>query len=588
MSDAPDARPAAPLRVLASIARVLDRPRGSWAVIGVALVLSLPALAAPLVADEHLQAVRWRERGAIELLDDCFVFASGEPEEARARLEELGAWWTPDDLRISFWRPLSAATHVLDLALWPGSAVLMHAHTLLWLGALLALLDVLFRRLLSTRAATLALATYAWDDARGGLLSWVANRHALVAAALCVAALIAHDRARRDGWRAGAWIGPLAFGLGLLASESALAAVGLLLGHALFVDRAAWSRRLASLAPWALVASIWQAVYVARGHGVVASGGYLHPLADPVAYLTHAPGRIAALVLGQLTILPSDLWPFAPSAVRVVLAMIAVGALVMVGRSASARVGRLAAVRSFALGAVIALVPIASAGPGDRNLTFVGIGVAAVLGSLFDALLDAPPVQRAARWGAGALVGTHLVLAPLLLPLKCLANVNLDAMRVATDAPIPRDPSITTRTLVVVSAASEGGVFFAWSWRHYEGLPMPRGTRLLSTGLGTTRVERLDERTLVVEPEGGFLATDLQQLLRSPSRPFRVGDEVVLSDTRVTVRAIEPDGRARSIEVRFATPLESPEWLWMRGAGLGLVPWTPPAVGETVLVPAPL
>ncbi|HOE98007.1 MAG TPA: hypothetical protein PK847_15655, partial [Candidatus Sumerlaeota bacterium] len=44
--------------------------------------------------------------------------------------------------------PLAAATHALDLALWPTSPALMHAHTLLWFAALLAALAALFRRLL--------------------------------------------------------------------------------------------------------------------------------------------------------------------------------------------------------------------------------------------------------------------------------------------------------------------------------------------------------------------------------------------------------------------------------------------------------
>lgn len=34
--------------------------------------------------------------------------------------------------------------------------------------------------------------------------------------------------------------------------------------------------------------------------------------------------------------------------------------------------------------------------------------------------------------------------------------------------------------------------------------------------------------------------------------------------------------------------LEAPHRRWMRGEGMALVPWSPPAVGETVTVPAPL
>lgn len=61
-----------------------------------------------------------------------------------------------------------------------------------------------------------------------------------------------------------------------------------------------------------------------------------------------------------------------------------------------------------------------------------------------------------------------------------------------------------------------------------------------------------------------------------------------LSDMRATVVALTDDGRPGTVEFRFATPLESAGRRWMRGAGMGLVPWTPPPVGATVVVPAPL
>jgi len=43
----------------------------------------------------------------------------------------LGIWWAAVDSRNAFYRPLAAATHALDLRLWPDSAALMHLHALL-------------------------------------------------------------------------------------------------------------------------------------------------------------------------------------------------------------------------------------------------------------------------------------------------------------------------------------------------------------------------------------------------------------------------------------------------------------------------
>jgi hypothetical protein len=578
------------MRFLIWLTRRLEARWRARTVIALALVLALPSLFAPLVADEHLQASRWRaRRDVVGFLGECFVFASGDLAEGRARAEHLGAWWAAPDLRVAFWRPLSAATHALDLALWPGSAALMHAHTLVWFAALLALLALLFRRLLPPRAATLALALYAWDDARGGLLSWVANRHALLAGVFGVGALLAHDRWRRDGWRRGAWLGPALFAAGLLSSEMALATTALLFGHARWIDReGSRGRRLARLAPYLVVAAAWQAAYSAGGFGVIGSGGYAHPLLDPGGYLARLPARALALVLGQLTPFAADFWPFSPPAAQAVIAVVGVAFLVAVARVARAPLARAASSRLWLVGAGLAVLPVAAASPGDRNLVFVGVGASAALALVLDARAAEPPSSRGARLVVGALAVFHLALGPAMLPLKCLANVNLDAMRAGADASIPRGPEVAAETLVVVSAASEGAIYFVWAQRDAAGVPTPRGTRILATGFAPTTVTRTDAQTLRVSPEGGFLARELHRLMRSPARRFRPGDVVALSDMRATVTDVTPDGRPSTVEFRFATPLESAGRRWMRGVGMGLVPWRPPAVGETVVVPAPL
>lgn len=74
--------------------------------------------------------------------------------------------------------------------------------------------------------------------------------------------------------------------------------------------------------------------------------------------------------------------------------------------------------------------------------------------------------------------------------------------------------------------------------------------------------------------------------MRGPSRPFRHGETVTTSNMTATVVELTPDRRPSIVDFRFASPLESSEWLWMRGNGLALVDFSPPQVGETVVVPA--
>jgi hypothetical protein len=76
-------------------------------------------------------------------------------------------------------------------------------------------------------------------------------------------------------------------------------------------------------------------------------------------------------------------------------------------------------------------------------------------------------------------------------------------------------------------------------------------------------------------------------MARGLSRPFRPGDEIVLSDLRVGVHDVTADGRPAEVDFHFAVPLEDASLLWMRvHAGGALAPWSPPAVGESQVLPS--
>lgn len=574
------------MRYLKWVMARLAGARAERTVILVALALSLPALFAGFSIDEYVQRVRWKA-GLWRFLDDCFVFVSGDPARIHREFREgFGIWWTALDSRTAFYRPLAAATHALDLRLWPDSSALMHLHTLLWFAALLGALGALYRRFLPPSVACLALALFAWDDARGQVLSWIAKRNALLAGLLGVLAILAHDRWRRDGWRPGAWLGPLLVAGSLLSAEAGLATPGFLFAYALHVDRGSLARRLLRLLPTALVVVAWQAVYAARGYGVEASAVYVHPLHEPLAYASRVLVRAPLLVLGQLTPLGSDFSGLYSPAVLGGVLLLTAALLVAVARAAGSRLAAEPSSRFWLVGSALALLPVASTTPSDSNLGFVAIGAAPLLAAIFASFVDAPPAPRWPRVVVGALAICNLGLGPLLLPLKSLSTLGLAYGLARIDESLPRDPAITAKTLVVVSIASEGGPYAVANYRDAQGIPQPGRTRLLATTFGELSVTRLDAVTLRLRPAGGFLAHDLHRLVRGPSRPFRAGDRVELSDLTATVTEISGDGRPLTVEFRFHAPLESPEWLWMRGQGLGLVEWTPPRVGETVVVPA--
>ena len=126
--------------------------------------------------------------------------------------------------------------------------------------------------------------------------------------------------------------------------------------------------------------------------------------------------------------------------------------------------------------------------------------------------------------------------------------------------------------------------YITWSMRDAEGIPKPGKTRILAASFGDVSVTRLDPVTLRLRPKDGFFPSDSSKLFRSSSRPYHAGEVVTLSNMTATITELTDDRRPQTVEFRFATPLESPEWLWMRGVPSGLAELTPPKVGETVLI----
>ena len=576
---------------------------GRWwlppATILLALILVSPSLGVGPLGDDYMHLARVDPRldvpGFRYAPFDLFTFVSGDPSQ-RAVLREEGVfgWWMSPDFRMSFWRPLSSLTHVLDHLLWPRSSVLAHAHSMLWFAALLAVLTVLYRRFHIPWIAHLALLLYAIDDAHGWPVGWTANRNALVAATLAFAALIAHDRARRDRWRPGRWLAPALFGMALLAGEAALAVTGYLFAHALFIDDGPLARRLARLWPYAALALAWLAAYRALGYGTAGGSMYLNPVDEPALYLRALAERLPVMAAAQIGLSVADIWLALPPPAQLASYLLALVALVVFAVLLAPLWRRLPACRFWALGAVLALPPVCATFPMDRLLVFAGVGAMATIALVFAEWLEGTaPVLPRARRGLLATIAVsllallHLVLAPLLLPLRVLTVELLAQMGERLEASFPKDEALRGKTLVILSSVAELTTFAPWMQRQALGVPRPRHMRVLATCFANVHVSRLDATTLRLRPERGFLDNELLRMARGLSRPFRRGDEIVLSDLRVRVHEVTADGRPAEVDFDFGVPLEHASLLWTRvQAGGALVPWSPPAVGGSQVLPS--
>lgn len=582
-----------------AIERFLGRPTATWAAVALAVALTLPSASTPLTADDWLQSMIARGVHPVAGLPasrwDLFSFVGHEPGNTATQMN-VGVlpWWSDPEVKLAFWRPLSAVTHLVDWTLWPGSATAMHLQSLLWFALALLAVAAFYRRLFgafgsgaasgASWAAGLAISLYALDDAHGPAVGWVANRNAMVAVAAAMPVMLLHDRWRRERWRAGAWLAPLALAFALGAGESALAVVAYLFAYALCLDDAPIGARAASLLPYVAVVVVWRVVYHALGFGTAYSGVYVDAGAEPLAFLHVMPSRAVYLLAAQLATPWSDfaaLWSFvSPHAERNALVFCTI-VVVLFALLFAPLVRRDRLARFFALGALVAVVPICSTFPADRLLWFVGVGAMGLVARW----LELRPRAWWAAVVAALLIAIHVVVAAPLLAVRSRSMETVSRPILRADASIPPSDQLRGGMLVLVNPPSDLFVAYVVIRRASQGRPLPT-TRWLATGTTDVTITRIDDRSLDVRPDGGFIPFVSERMLRRLDRRFTRGETIALTGVAVTVTEITDDGRPAEIVARFDRSLDDPSLHWAVWHGQGFVPWAPPPVGARVVLPA--
>ncbi len=144
--------------------RALEHRRlAVWLAAGAVLVM-LPALKLGLVADDLPQRVvalradqlppqasemgNPADSGSLRIVLRDFFF-NMEPEKM-VMMKHYGVfpWWTPADMKLGLWRPVTAFTHWLDYRLFPDSPVVMHAENIAWFAAIVVLVTIVYRKLM--------------------------------------------------------------------------------------------------------------------------------------------------------------------------------------------------------------------------------------------------------------------------------------------------------------------------------------------------------------------------------------------------------------------------------------------------------
>jgi hypothetical protein len=565
-------------------------------VLGLALVA--PSLSTRLVLDDYTLLLCQRDPSELEGFPyrpfDMFRMHASEAENrARMGVGALLPWWTDEHLLLTALRPISSATHVVDFRLWPTSPVFMQLHTLGWYALLLVVVSRVYRRLSGSDVTSgLALFLYVIDDTHGPTLSWIANRNAIIAAALGMLALIAHDRWRREGWRFGPFVAPIVLLLAVLSCEVALGVVGYLVAYALFVDGAPVRSRVGSMLPYLVTIGGWAFTYRALGYGAHGSDVYHDPIHEPFAFAVSAGRNASLLLMGQFSVPGSDLWAFARSADAGIVAAMAVVTVATGIAVIWPFFRRDPKARFWVTGMLLALVPIGAAIPGDRLLMLVSVGAMGLLAHVFVALIEGRAPLPKSRILAGAMLIPifavalrRVALAPLLLPLRSRTMEMLGRIVDKAEASIPMSPEVRDKHVILISTPTTLLASYVQVMRAARRTPRPSRLRWLTAGSDAVTAYRVSDRALRVRPDGGYFADLPERLYRGPGRPLHRGDAVDLGDMVAEVVEVTADGRPWEIEFRFQAPLESSSYVWLQWKGDRYAPWSPPALGERSTLP---
>jgi hypothetical protein len=577
-------------RVLAK----LEQPRVRLGAIVLGLLLVVPSLFSGFALDDFVLLEQlankpgkaWAGRSPLDL------FRWIDPSRARVLIDGHGVpWWTYDRALLAFMRPLSSLSHALDYVLWPNSALAMHVHSWLWFALLLGVAAAAYRWLIGNRwTFGVAVAMFAVDSAHGATVGWISNRNSLISGVFAIAALLCHHRGRLGPSRGYAWGAWLCLGISLFAAELGLAGAAYLLAYALWYERGSWAARARSLVPYAVLLVGWAWVRHAGDYGSVGGfASYVDPLREPLRFLQVLPVRVSLLLASQLVHWSADFYTMGDAAMRpyVLAAAVYECAVMTWFLWPSLRADR--ASRFLFAGGVLSAVPLAAATAGDRLLTLVGFGMLPVIADALRRALDidvaayGQRIHRLRKAGAVALVGLHLVVDPVLLPVVSLSTkMSSNQVESIADS-IPAQPADAERVVFVAEMPRAGLLTYVPSILAARGHDASKLYSLFGADWAA-RFERRGERGLRVTSERGFFSEGWD--LRSPQLPFHRGDRIELAELTISVVDVTADGRPRQVDFSFRDSLESQRYVWLSWHDGRLVPFRPPLNGEGRVIAA--
>ena len=540
------------------------------------LLFCLPALWAGLMGDDYIHYALLSETPPLAKPNDLslfglFSFIDGDPGRSQILKDfSLVPWWTLAELKYAFWRPFSEFTHWLDYQLWPNQPLMMHLQSLVWYLLAIFMISHLFGRMISSASAALvALTVFALDSSHGFALGWLSNRNGILALCFTVLTLTSYINWRRSGKTQHLMLSIYGLVLGLLSAEAAIAAFGYVVAYALFIDKKGPWRGLGACTPLLAVIVLWWVSYKWMGFGAAnADAYYVDPVASPGTFLSSAIERLPVLMASLWGIIPAELygfsgqtnWLYVGFCVLLSVALLAPVFLVL---------GLHAKVMFWFFGMLFAMLPTLAALPHDRLLLIPSIGAAGLLGETLHFLFfrRARPLNKlASRYATvvgGLLVGFHMILSPLLLPLMAYSP-NIWARMV------PEQPTvfnavkdIEQKQLVLFGTPLASSVAIA-PLRFFRDEPLPERVWTITTLDDDIEFRVIDLHNLEITNSEGFIRGIEKSIRDLEKYPLVQGQSIPLTGLEIEVKALNEQGHPTTLMLTFSRPLNSENLVFLR------------------------
>ncbi len=567
------------------------------AVILFGLVLHVPTLNMGFFADDYSQQLILQGLADHPTMRPWSLYDFGETPRPPDSTFESGAfpWWSSNDWKGRFFRPLTSMTLWLDHAMFGGWALGYHLTSLVWYVALLVLTYNLYKSLgLSETAALAALLIFGAMDSSLLPVGWPANRNSLVETVFLVGAILILSRFSGNGrWMAltaAVFLGVLA----CLSKESGVAAFVLIVVYLHGLRRTS-----AALAParWVWTATFVCAalalahltLFVSAGFGTNTTF-YPMPWQHPLAYAERLFTLGAIAPMSFIGMFPTDFLSLQPQyALPAALLCLVPG--VVLCRTIWNHVKGFPSTWFWIAWIAVTLLPQGAPPTSDRLLFQSSIGAAALLGLFLTSVWErraAESIARPRKFLPALIAVGVLVVSPLSL-LFAGATVHYLAAqsRESLLAADLGDPALGRRDIFLLQAPSDMVTALALAvWAVDRGevnvraWPMQLGGRPL-------RWTRIDERTFDLETLGKpFLTHMFENVFLTSNDAPPVARTWQTALFAVDAMDSGPAG-FRRFRVRCPAALEDPHYrfLCVDGNG-GLAPVSPPTVGESLDIPA--